>query len=101
MRRYRVALKAAGLDPAFRFHDPRHTAATTMARSGFPVTTIQALMGHSNLATTERYMHYAPSSDEADRLGAAFTVEDPRSQSRHIMSATNVNERNSATLKAA
>lgn len=45
MRRHRQALKAAGLDREFRFHDLRHTAATTMAPSGFPVTAIQALMG--------------------------------------------------------
>lgn len=42
MRRYREALTAAGLDPAFRFHDLRHTFGTSMARAGEPVTTIQA-----------------------------------------------------------
>ncbi len=87
MRRYRAALKRAKIDEAFRFHDLRHTFGTTMARSGVPVTTIQAWMGHSDLRTTQRYMHYAPAHDEASVVGAAFTVADPRHQS-----ATNVSE---------
>jgi len=60
MRRYHAALTAAGLDPAFRFHDLRHTLSTSMARAGEPVTSIQAWLGHSDLKTTQRYMHYAP-----------------------------------------
>lgn len=38
------------------------------------VVTIQANMGHSDLATT---MRYAPAADEAARIGAAFEVADP------------------------
>ncbi|MGO8905948.1 MAG: hypothetical protein ACLQMH_10040 [Solirubrobacteraceae bacterium] len=29
-------------------------------------------MGHSNLSTTEIYMHFAPKHDAAERLTAAF-----------------------------
>lgn len=79
MERYRVALQAAGIG-AFRFHDLRHTFGTTAARHGFPVTTIQAWMGHSDLRTTQRYMHYAPAHDEAALLGQAFALADPRYQ---------------------
>lgn len=74
MRRYRAALTAADLDPAFRFHDLRHTFGTSMARAGEPVTTIQAWLGHSDLKTTQRYMHYAPAADEAERVEHAFAV---------------------------
>jgi integrase len=74
MRRYRKALTAAGLDPAFRFHELRHTFGTSMARAGKPVTTIQAWLGHSDLKTTQRYMHYAPAADEAERVERAFAV---------------------------
>jgi integrase len=59
MRRYREALVAAKLSPSFSFHDLRHTFRTTMARQGVPVGTIQAWMGHADLATTQLYMHYA------------------------------------------
>lgn len=81
MRRYRAALTAAGLDPAFRFHDLRHTFGTSMARAGEPVTTIQAWLGHSDLKTTQRYMHYAPAADEAERVERAFAIAPDDSRS--------------------
>jgi integrase len=74
MRRYPAALTAAGLDPAFRFHDLRHTFGTSMARAGEPVTTIQARLGHNDLKTTQRYMHHAPAADEAERVERAFAI---------------------------
>lgn len=80
MERYRRALEAAGLDVAFRMHDLRHTMGTSLAMAGVDVVTIQAYLGHSDLATTRRYMHYAPAADEAARIGAAFAVGDPRVQ---------------------
>lgn len=79
MQRYRKALAAAGLDVAFRMHDLRHTMGTSLAMAGVDVVTIQAYLGHSDLATTRRYMHYAPAADEAARIGAAFAIGDPRS----------------------
>ncbi|MCU1676637.1 MAG: site-specific integrase [Frankiales bacterium] len=81
MERYRKALKSAGLDEAFRMHDLRHTMGTSLAMAGIDVVTIQAYLGHSDLATTRRYMHYAPAADEAARIGAAFAVADPRGTS--------------------
>ena len=57
----------------------RELAGTALASAGEPVTTIQAYMGHSDLKTTERYMHYAPAVDEAARIGRAFALADPRS----------------------
>lgn len=78
MERYRKALKAAGLDAAFRVNDLRHTMGTSLAMAGVDVVTIQAYLGHSDLATTQRYPHYAPAADEAARLGAVFGAGDPR-----------------------
>jgi integrase len=82
MDRYRRALRAAGIDAAFRFHDLRHTFGTQAAKAGRPVTSIQAWMGHSDLKTTQRYMHYAPALDEAELLGQAFALADPRYEPR-------------------
>lgn len=73
MERYREALLAAGLSPTFSFHDLRHTFGTTMARAGHPVGTIQAWMGHADLATTQLYMHYAPKAQDAAMIDAAFS----------------------------
>jgi integrase len=75
MSRYREALVAAGLPATFSFHDLRHTFGTTMARAGVEVGTIQAWLGHADLATTQLYMHYAPQAQDASRIAAAFAVE--------------------------
>lgn len=71
-RRMRAALEAAGLDTAHRFHDLRHTFVTRMAAVGTPMRTLQEWLGHRDLATTQRYADYAPSSGEADLVAAAF-----------------------------
>jgi integrase len=50
-----------------------------MARAGEPVTTIQAWLGHGDLKTMQRYMHYAPAADEAERVERAFHLAERRS----------------------
>jgi integrase len=57
------------------FHDLRHTFGTLCAANGIDVVSIQVWMGHADLATTRRYMHYAPKHNEAALLTAAFTAE--------------------------
>lgn len=74
MERYRKSLVAAGLRGDFDFHDLRHTFGTTMARAGKDVRTIQAWMGHADLATTQLYMHYAPKVQDAADIDAAFAA---------------------------
>jgi integrase len=72
-RRMRKALKASGLDEAHRFHDLRHTFGTRVAAAGVAMRTLQEWMGHRDLATTQRYADYAPSSLEAELVAAAFS----------------------------
>jgi integrase len=69
-RRFLKAAKRAGL-PRLRLHDLRHTFGTQAIR-GFKVHEVQRLMGHRHLTTTERYLHYAPDPDAADRLSALW-----------------------------
>lgn len=41
----------------FRFHDLRHTAATRLLRATGNLRLAQALLGHANIDTTQRYAH--------------------------------------------
>jgi integrase len=69
-RRFARAQAAADVRPR-RFHDLRHTFGSLAIRSLDSVT-VQAMMGHSRLTTTERYLHSKPRTDDAARLSAAF-----------------------------
>jgi len=52
------ALKKAGLDATqFSAHKLRHTAATMMLSGGVDVKTVQEVLGHENLNTTQIYTH--------------------------------------------
>ena len=52
------ALLQAGLDPTqFSAHKLRHTAATMMLSGGVDVKTVQEVLGHENLNTTQIYTH--------------------------------------------
>lgn len=54
----KVSLKKAGLDAdKYSSHKLRHTAATLMLQNGVDVRTLQELLGHDNLNTTQIYTH--------------------------------------------
>jgi integrase len=75
-RRYRHAQAAAEVRP-LRFHDLRHTFGSLLAMRGVDVVTIQKAMGHSTLATTSRYLHARPASEQAQAFTAAFAADAP------------------------
>ena len=61
-RRYFKALERAGL-PAVRFHDLRHAFGSTAVKA-FPLSDVQAMLGHANVSTTQRYVHHRPGKDD-------------------------------------
>jgi len=53
-------LRGSGIEKPFRvFHDMRHTVITHDAAAGNPQAYVQMKAGHSQGATTERYIHAA------------------------------------------
>ena len=75
LRRYKRALGAAGLRP-LRFHDLRHTFGTTMIRKA-DIVRVQEWMGHADIETTRKYLHFAPRPDDARLVAQAFAVDQP------------------------
>jgi integrase len=71
-RRYKRALRATDLRP-LRFHDLRHTFGTRMIAKA-DIRRVQEWMGHSDVQTTMRYLHYAPRDEDALLVTSAFRV---------------------------
>lgn len=74
---FRRDIKAAGVKK-IRFHDLRHTYASHFVMNGGSVYTLQAILGHSDIKTTERYAH----------LSKAFLVD--KADTVHFSSKGNV-----------
>jgi integrase len=79
LRSYRINIqlakvcKSAGVR-RITWHVLRHTFATHLAMRGVPLNVVQALLGHSSIATTMRYAHAAPSA-----LRTAIDMLNPKS----------------------
>jgi integrase len=72
-RRYKAALRRAGLRQ-LRFHDLRHTFGTRMIAKA-DIRRVQEWMGHADVATTMKYLHYVERPDEAALVAEAFLPE--------------------------
>jgi integrase len=69
-RRYKQALDRAGLR-RLRFHDLRHTFGTRMIAKA-DIRRVQEWMGHADVQTTMKYLHYVPREEDARLVAEAF-----------------------------
>lgn len=78
-RRYDSALRRAALR-RLRFHDLRHTFGTRMIGKA-DIRRVQEWMGHADVQTTMKYLHYAPREEDALLVAEAFRLARPASGS--------------------
>jgi integrase len=67
LQHFRRWTKKAELSP-IRFHDLRHTAATLMLESGYPIPSVSKILGHANPSITMRIYAHALEDSKAETI---------------------------------
>jgi hypothetical protein len=70
-KRFRSAMREAGISKAASIHSLRHSFATHLLEDGYDIRTIQELLGHRDLETTMIYTHVV----KGNRMGVRSPLD--------------------------
>ncbi len=74
--------KMAKIEKKFTFHTARHTCATLLVHQGVPITTVQKLLGHTSVKTTQLYSEVMDETMISDLKKANLKYKNKPSYSR-------------------
>jgi integrase len=75
---FKNACRRAGIT-GLRLHDLRHTFASRLVKAHVDIITVQSLLGHVSVTTTQRYTH----THEDQRRAAVAALEKPETLAHH------------------
>jgi integrase len=71
-RTLKILSGLAGIDKVITFHTARHTTATYLLYKGVSLTTVQKVLGHKKIATTQIYGHIMDNTIEKELTAVNF-----------------------------
>ena len=72
-------MKASGVDFPVRVHDLRHAHASWLLAGGADLMSVMERMGHSQIQTTQKYLHTLPDTDQRN-LDALTRIQSRQEQ---------------------
>lgn len=76
-RKIKQASQRAGIEKRITSHNLRHSFATHSSEQGMPIQTLQALLGHNDIRTTETYLHVSRDGATAARSPLESLLRNP------------------------